>query len=63
MKYIVTYKNPNDVTRDKRVEEYPTVAGVNAIKARAKQYPGSCVLISIQKITKKENFTQYFGTS
>jgi len=53
MIYRVTYRNPNDVTRAERVETFTSVAGVNAIKRRAEQYPGSCVLIGVEKISAK----------
>lgn len=61
MQYRVKYRNPNDVTRDERVEEYPSVAGVNRLKKTAKQYPGSCVLISVEKIAASGKSTvEYF---
>ena len=58
MQYIVEYKNPNDVTRSSRVETSNSVRLVNETKARAKKYPGSCVLISITKISAAGKVTK-----
>jgi len=59
--YIVTYVNPSHVfrTEPQKLVTRSKVEVRNLLK-RARQYPGSCEILTIAKTTKAHG-TEYFG--